>query len=94
MAQRPSQYLDQRLPKHILAHALYDQRFGLGNARQSSVSCSHVADREHTGTAGLEQMRASALGGPWLLSVPYRKALPNTGRAFQFVDHRDGVILN
>jgi hypothetical protein len=29
-----------------------------------------------------------------LLSVPYRKALPNTGRAFQFVDHRDGVILN
>jgi hypothetical protein len=30
----------------------------------------------------------------WRLSVPYRKALPNTGRAFQFVDHRDGVILN
>src|SRR4029077_19428236 len=29
-----------------------------------------------------------------LLSVPYRKALPNMGRAFQFVDHRDGVILN
>ena len=30
----------------------------------------------------------------WLLSVPYRKALPNMGRAFQFVDHREGVILN
>jgi hypothetical protein len=29
-----------------------------------------------------------------LLSVSYRKALPKTGRAFQFVDHRDGVILN
>jgi len=29
-----------------------------------------------------------------LLSVPYRQALPNMGRAFQFVDHRDGVILN
>jgi hypothetical protein len=29
-----------------------------------------------------------------LLSVPYRKALPNMGWAFQFVDHRDGVILN
>ncbi len=29
-----------------------------------------------------------------LLSVPCRKALPNMGRAFQFVDHRDGVILN
>lgn len=29
-----------------------------------------------------------------LRSVPYRKAFPNTGRAFQFVDHRDGVILN
>ena len=29
-----------------------------------------------------------------LLSVPYRKALPKMGRAFQFVDHRDGVILN
>jgi hypothetical protein len=29
-----------------------------------------------------------------LLSVPYRKALPNMGRAFQFIDHRDGIILN
>jgi hypothetical protein len=29
-----------------------------------------------------------------LLSVPCRKALPRMGRAFQFVDHRDGVILN
>ena len=29
-----------------------------------------------------------------LLSVPYRKALPKMGRAFQFVEHRDGVILN
>ena len=27
-------------------------------------------------------------------SVPFRKAQPNMGRAFQFVDHRDGVILN
>jgi hypothetical protein len=29
-----------------------------------------------------------------LLSVPYRKALPDMSRAFQFADHRDGVILN
>src|ERR1700730_17987701 len=28
----------------------------------------------------------------WLLSVPDREALPNTGRASQFVDHREGVI--
>jgi hypothetical protein len=29
-----------------------------------------------------------------LLSVPYRKALPNISRTFQSVDHRDGIILN
>jgi hypothetical protein len=29
-----------------------------------------------------------------LLSVPYCKALPDMLRAFQFVDHRNGVILN
>jgi hypothetical protein len=29
-----------------------------------------------------------------LLSVPNRKALPDMLRAFQFVDHRNGVILN
>ena len=30
----------------------------------------------------------------WLLSIPYRKALPNMRGTFQFVDHRDGIILN
>jgi hypothetical protein len=29
-----------------------------------------------------------------LLSVPNRKALPDMFRAFQLVDHRNGVILN
>jgi hypothetical protein len=29
-----------------------------------------------------------------LLSVPNCKALPDMFRAFQFVDRRDGVILN
>ena len=29
-----------------------------------------------------------------LPSVPYCKALPDMFRAFQFVDRRDGVVLN
>jgi len=29
-----------------------------------------------------------------MLSVPYCKALPHMLRAFQFADHRNGIILN
>ena len=44
-----------------------------------------------------DRTRTRALEWPrWTvcLSVPRRKAPPNMSRTFQFIDHRDGVILN
>jgi hypothetical protein len=53
---------------------------------EDELSTGQTADRQQE--HGEQRQRSC------LLSVPYRKALPNTRRAFQFVDHRDGVVLN
>ena len=57
-----------------------------------------ISGRDHSADIAVLENQASSLPviltSLLLLSVPYGKALPNMGRAFQFVDHRDGVILN
>jgi hypothetical protein len=44
--------------------------------------------------AGMTASLSIAVNYSWVFFSTCRKALPNMGRAFQFVDYRDGVILN
>ena len=85
--------LEAELCEQVLAHdhVLESQRLREKNPQVLAVPDDNL---------GLDCSRRSSRRlreWPWrepLASVPRRKALPDMAREFQFIDHRDGEILN